>query len=81
MSTQIPSEEHKSCIKSQTQTCVEGKVVNELFKNLTKNGKKRKEKQTQKENSPFKGEESGQMDRQSACIEREKQYANYTLYF
>ena len=40
MSTQIPSEEHKSCSKSQKQTCVEGKVVNELFKKLTKNGKK-----------------------------------------
>ena len=37
MSTRIPSEEHKSCSKSQKQTCVGGKVVNELFKNLTKN--------------------------------------------
>ena len=44
MSTRIPSEEHKSCSKSQKQTCVEGKVVNELFKKLTKNGKNRVEK-------------------------------------
>ena len=36
MSTRIPSEEHKSCSKSQKQTCVGGKVVNELFKKLTK---------------------------------------------
>ena len=42
MSTRIPSEEHKSCSKSQKQTCVGGKVVNELFKNLTKNGKTEK---------------------------------------
>ena len=44
MNTRIPSEEHKSCSKSQKQTCVEGKVVNELFKKLTKNGKNRAEK-------------------------------------
>ena len=59
MSTQIPSQERKSCSKSQKQTCVEGQVVNE--QKINKEWKKysRKEKWTWKENSPFKREENG----------------------
>ena len=60
MSTRIPSEEHKSCSKSQKQTCVEGKVVNELFKKLKKNGKNRAEKRNRyRKKTQLLREESG----------------------
>ena len=58
MSTHIPSQEHRSCSKSQKQTCVEGKIGN---KQLKKNGKNIAEKRNRhgKKTPPFKREENG----------------------
>ena len=63
MSTRIPSEEHKSCSKSQKQTCEGpgGKVVNQLFKKINKEWKNRAEKRDRyrKKTHLLRREESG----------------------
>ena len=69
MSTRIPSEEHKSCSKSQKQTCEGGKVVNQLFKKINKEWKNRAERRDRY------GKKIHLLLRRED-IEREKQYAN-----